>query len=219
MPVLPAVPSTTVPPGFERAAALGLEHDPLGGAILHRTAGIHELGLAVVSRSRSRGSAFPGGSAACCPLHPRIPDASCSSTLSRGCDRLLLKIHQAANLCQCRHLADDQQRGGAEAWRHAASAGKSASVDFSTRSSVQVARSSKATGWLPGSPCAMRLRGDVIDLRGAHVEHHGVLWMSKRRPVEAATLRARGSDECHRLRKTAHASAECRRWPRRRGRP
>ena len=46
MPVLPAVPSTMVPPGFSAPDALGGAHDPERGAILHRLAGIEELRLA-----------------------------------------------------------------------------------------------------------------------------------------------------------------------------
>ena len=46
MPVLPAVPSTTVPPGLQSPAALGVVDDGARGAILDRAAGIHELGLA-----------------------------------------------------------------------------------------------------------------------------------------------------------------------------
>jgi hypothetical protein len=46
MPVLPAVPSTTVPPGLERAALLGVADDVERRAVLHRPAGIEELGLA-----------------------------------------------------------------------------------------------------------------------------------------------------------------------------
>ena len=46
MPVLPAVPSTTVPPALQLAAALGVQHDGACGAVLDRAARIHELGLA-----------------------------------------------------------------------------------------------------------------------------------------------------------------------------
>ena len=46
MPVLPAVPSTTVPPGFEQPAALGVVDDAARRAILDRAARVQELGLA-----------------------------------------------------------------------------------------------------------------------------------------------------------------------------
>ena len=46
MPVLPAVPSTMVPPEPQHAAFLGVGDDEQAGAILHRSAGVHELGLA-----------------------------------------------------------------------------------------------------------------------------------------------------------------------------
>ncbi len=46
MPVLPAVPSTTVPPGRSRPLAMTSAMMPKRGAIFHRRAGVHELGLA-----------------------------------------------------------------------------------------------------------------------------------------------------------------------------
>ena len=46
MPVLPAVPSTTVPPGRSRPLAMRLGDDAERGAVLDRGAGVHELGLA-----------------------------------------------------------------------------------------------------------------------------------------------------------------------------
>ena len=46
MPVLPAVPSTMVPPGRSVPLRYGVLDDEQGGAVLDRLAGIHELGLA-----------------------------------------------------------------------------------------------------------------------------------------------------------------------------
>ena len=46
MPVLPAVPSTIRPPGLQLAAPLGVADDPQRRAVLHRLAGVQELGLA-----------------------------------------------------------------------------------------------------------------------------------------------------------------------------
>ena len=46
MPVLPAVPSTMVPPGRKRAARDGVLDDEQGGAVLDRLAGIEEFRLA-----------------------------------------------------------------------------------------------------------------------------------------------------------------------------
>ena len=46
MPVLPAVPSTMVPPGLQRAALHGILDDEQRGPVLDGLAGVHELGLA-----------------------------------------------------------------------------------------------------------------------------------------------------------------------------
>ena len=46
MPVLPAVPSTMTPPGLSSALRLGVADDEQRRAVLHRLAGVHELGLA-----------------------------------------------------------------------------------------------------------------------------------------------------------------------------
>ena len=46
MPVLPAVPSTTVPPGRSVPRLHGVLDDEERGAVLHGLAGVHELGLA-----------------------------------------------------------------------------------------------------------------------------------------------------------------------------
>ena len=52
MPVLPAVPSTMVPPGGQLPLGLRALDHPLRGAVLDAAAGVHELGLAEDARSR-----------------------------------------------------------------------------------------------------------------------------------------------------------------------
>ena len=44
--MLPAVPSTMVPPGCSAPRAIGVADDEQRGAVLDRLAGVHELGLA-----------------------------------------------------------------------------------------------------------------------------------------------------------------------------
>jgi hypothetical protein len=46
MPVLPAVPSTIVPPGAQRAARFGVANDIQRGAVFDRLSGVHKLGFA-----------------------------------------------------------------------------------------------------------------------------------------------------------------------------
>ncbi len=57
MPVLPAVPSTMVPPGLERAALDRILDNEQRRAVLHRLAGVQELRLAQNLASRLFGGA------------------------------------------------------------------------------------------------------------------------------------------------------------------
>ena len=57
MPVLPAVPSTMIPPGLRVAAPDGVLDDEEGRPVLHGLAGIHELRLAQDGAARRLRSA------------------------------------------------------------------------------------------------------------------------------------------------------------------
>ena len=50
MPVLPAVPSTTVPPGHEQPAPLGVQHDGARRTVLDRTPGFMNSALPRISQ-------------------------------------------------------------------------------------------------------------------------------------------------------------------------
>ena len=55
---------------LEHAASLGIEHDPLGCAVLDRAAGIHEFGLAENLATRLLAHRLAAESAACCRPRP-----------------------------------------------------------------------------------------------------------------------------------------------------